>query len=429
MQWAEKVSIQNNDISFNRRQGISVVGAMDVLMQNNTIHDISGTAPESGIDIEGGGIRTNKRITVKDNMFYNNKVWDLVLYDGDVATVDGNLFLSNGEEQLVMTPYYDHFTVKNNVFAASQQIFRNQGYIVNNTFINSRLIIIDGNNQTVDHIKMYGGSVAADGKNIKFSNFTTKDTWMILTNKKAYSMTLDHFMMTNTNKKAGHSIEIEGEPFKITNVTIDGPPGIRAFIGWVKDGSTYDHLKITNYNGIYGLDLPRGTYTNCVLSSDSTGSGEIDLNKPGNYSFTNCIVNVNYTGIHIANTSAVVKIDKSSLTARKRLYYGDGAIIFIHEAKNTQILNSTFNAVNHKEETISSMIKINETEEGRYHPTDVGTIAVKNNIFKASVPIKAVSTIDAGIGAPSIEISGNTLYKAVLQLRSIDKNINNIFYK
>jgi hypothetical protein len=124
-----------------------------------------------------------------------------------------------------------------------------------------------------------------------------------------------------------------------------------------------------------------------------------------------------------------VKIDKSSLTARKRLYYGDGAIIFIHEAKNTQILNSTFNAVNHKEETISSMIKINETEEGRYHPTDVGTIAVKNNIFKASVPIKAVSTIDAGIGAPSIEISGNTLYKAVLQLRSIDKNINNIFYK
>ena len=89
---SKKVTVKNSEFAFNRRQGITVGGAQDVLIENNKIHDMKGT-PQSGIDVEAGYL-LNNQITVKDNHFYNNQAYDLILYDGRNAVVEGNHFAS-----------------------------------------------------------------------------------------------------------------------------------------------------------------------------------------------------------------------------------------------------------------------------------------------------------------------------------------------
>ena len=70
----ENIVITRNNIHHVRRNGISV-GAVDTLdITHNTIHDISGTNPQSGIDIERNN--TNqfyKNVTISNNKIYNHK--------------------------------------------------------------------------------------------------------------------------------------------------------------------------------------------------------------------------------------------------------------------------------------------------------------------------------------------------------------------
>lgn len=72
----------------NQRNGISIVGANDVLVSNSSFYDQSGTAPEDGIDLEPNNRYRNSRITFKNVKSYNN--------DGhavEASTVNTGLFL------------------------------------------------------------------------------------------------------------------------------------------------------------------------------------------------------------------------------------------------------------------------------------------------------------------------------------------------
>lgn len=73
----EDVTIRNNNISNNRRQGVSVVGGTRIKIENNEIHHISGTSPQFGVDIEGAG-RVDKDILIRKNYFHHNKGGDIV---------------------------------------------------------------------------------------------------------------------------------------------------------------------------------------------------------------------------------------------------------------------------------------------------------------------------------------------------------------
>lgn len=75
------VTIHNNDISSNRRQGISIVGGIDVVVEKNDIHDMHGGSQEFGIDIEGRGY-INRNILIDKNRFYRNRGGDCVNNDG-----------------------------------------------------------------------------------------------------------------------------------------------------------------------------------------------------------------------------------------------------------------------------------------------------------------------------------------------------------
>lgn len=89
--YSQDVTIRNNDISDNRRQGISVVGGVNVVVENNWIHHTQGSEPQFGIDIEGPDY-TNRDILIRNNSFYQNQGGDYVNTDGrNVWLIDNEM--------------------------------------------------------------------------------------------------------------------------------------------------------------------------------------------------------------------------------------------------------------------------------------------------------------------------------------------------
>lgn len=79
--YSQDITIRNNDISGNRRQGVSIVGGVNVVVENNRIHHTRGAEPQFGIDIEGPNY-TNRDILIRNNSFYQNQGGDYVNTDG-----------------------------------------------------------------------------------------------------------------------------------------------------------------------------------------------------------------------------------------------------------------------------------------------------------------------------------------------------------
>ncbi len=92
---AKDVTFTNNNINNNRRQGISIVGGTRIEIKNNEIHNISGTSPQFGIDIEGGG-REDKDIIIQNNYFHHNTGGDIVNTSGENVYILDNV-MEQGE--------------------------------------------------------------------------------------------------------------------------------------------------------------------------------------------------------------------------------------------------------------------------------------------------------------------------------------------
>ncbi|MFK7991613.1 MAG: right-handed parallel beta-helix repeat-containing protein [Sandaracinaceae bacterium] len=83
------VTIRNNEIHHNRRNGVAVVGGHNVVIENNHIHHIQGTAPQFGVDVEGAG-RTDRDILIFRNNFHDNWGGDFVTSTGRNVWLEEN---------------------------------------------------------------------------------------------------------------------------------------------------------------------------------------------------------------------------------------------------------------------------------------------------------------------------------------------------
>lgn len=83
-------TIRHNEFDYNRRQGISVVGAIRLWIQHNEIHDINGTPPQFGIDIESLSFES-RDIKISNNLFYANGTIDTNINygGGHIVNTDG----------------------------------------------------------------------------------------------------------------------------------------------------------------------------------------------------------------------------------------------------------------------------------------------------------------------------------------------------
>jgi parallel beta-helix repeat protein len=89
------IDIRKNNIYDNRRQGISIVGANNVVIEDNEIHHIKGTNPQFGIDIESAQYSSSD-IIIRSNHFHHNHGGDIVNVDGMNVLIEDNI-MEQGE--------------------------------------------------------------------------------------------------------------------------------------------------------------------------------------------------------------------------------------------------------------------------------------------------------------------------------------------
>ncbi|GAA3607609.1 right-handed parallel beta-helix repeat-containing protein [Flavivirga amylovorans] len=111
------IDIRRNNMVDNRRQGVSIVGGTDILIENNEIHHTKGTAPQFGIDVESLSYNSQD-ITIRNNYFHHNRGGDIVNTDGKNVIIENNILLQGEESQYIDGPivYWKKgdLTIRNN---------------------------------------------------------------------------------------------------------------------------------------------------------------------------------------------------------------------------------------------------------------------------------------------------------------------------
>ena len=85
------ITIRGSEFDRNRRQGISIVGGVRVLIDDNEIHHTGGTAPQFGVNVESL-IYRSEEITIRGNHFHHNAGGDVVNTDGRNVLIEDNRF-------------------------------------------------------------------------------------------------------------------------------------------------------------------------------------------------------------------------------------------------------------------------------------------------------------------------------------------------
>ncbi|MFD2613939.1 right-handed parallel beta-helix repeat-containing protein [Paenibacillus gansuensis] len=390
------VIVRNSDISQNRRLGITIGGADQVLVTNNVIHDMGGTAPQGGIDVEGGFF-PNSRIEIIGNTFYNNKAYDVILFNGKKALIKGNLLQSQGAIGVAVTNLFRQAEVTGNVFEGSNALVRHELSFTNN--------------------QMTNGWVKFQGHHIKVKGLHLTDSTLTVESEAPYQVAVEDVTIVN-HEKQEYGLVVDGGPASFKDVRISGPSRLQSITGSGSSGTTFDRLQITDYNGKYGLDLPSGTYNNCVLEAPENGEGGPIANRDGSYRFNRCTFVSNGTGLVIAGPKSDVMVTDSQFTINKAIGYG-AAAVYVQAANRFEITGSQITAEKLIEPNVA-MIKINNYGAAD-QASDVGGAVIAGNSIKTNLRAMAISTVDAGVGAPKFDIRGNELRRAVLDLREVDE--------
>ncbi|MEH7386541.1 right-handed parallel beta-helix repeat-containing protein [Bacillus sp. JJ1521] len=385
----KNMTIKNCDIGHNRRQGITVGASDDIKIINNKIHNTSGTAPESGIDIEPGFYPAINTL-IKGNQFLNNKIHMVFAYGGN-ARVEENYFgpnLTNGIGFSINPAYYGA-NVTNNEFDHTNFVTWGNTKFLGNKLISSSAsfeggsaVVVDG----VDGVDSSLGFTQTEDGGIKVSNIMLKST--------------------NYQTTSG-GIAVYGEPIHITNITLQGN---NEFSGDGNSESVYDHI---NFNNTPEMSIAPGTYTNC-----STNVGEFALNIPGSINFHKCkFIN---TTFYTYNQETEATFQHSSFDNDESI---TSQIILAMEAKEISILNNTFNSIVN-ERGDYPIIQIGR-DASAHNPTKVMGATVEGNKISSNITRMGIDTVNGGVGASSYLIKDNILYKATLNLKSNDINKNN----
>ncbi len=135
------ITVRNSEFNNNRRQGISIVGAIRVDIHDNEIHHTNGTSPQFGIDVESLSY-TSRDLKIRNNHFHHNAGGDIVNTDGrnvlieynrfvegDGLSADGSRPMRNLDGPLVTWPNAD-------------QVIRHNTFHVRNGSVNGKVGII-----------------------------------------------------------------------------------------------------------------------------------------------------------------------------------------------------------------------------------------------------------------------------------------------
>ena len=356
---SKNVVVQNSEFAFNRRQGITIGQGDGILIIHNKLHDQKGTAPESGIDLEGGDFVLNNHITIKENEFYNNNRYDVILYDGTNTIVEGNTLGSKGKIGLAVSTPFNGATIKDNVFDGSQ-IYAYHDV----SFIGNRMI---------------GGLTHLEGPNLMIDGMQFENSTFAVSPIVPYGVGITNVNLINT------SFGINVNPVHVSNMTLNGG-GIDGSVA----GSTFDHLNVLNSSG---TNLSLGSYTNCVFETVVSNNGP-HSGREGVYTFDNCTFKGAGPGLNGKNMDVTIKNSKF-----------EQAGFTIATAKNVDLENNVFNMnLTHNDLFKPSVIMIGGYWT-RTSPYGVQKAVIKENVIQSNDNAGGISTVFAGIGSRIVAMS------------------------
>nr|WP_232242622.1 right-handed parallel beta-helix repeat-containing protein [Paenibacillus sp. GSMTC-2017] len=404
---SKNVVVKNSEFAHNRRQGITVAGADTVLIENNEIHHIKGTMPQSGIDLEGGygeNGQLNSRIVIKGNNFHNNESYDVILYDGKNAIVEDNRLGSRGKIGLAISPPFTGALVRNNHFDGSRILAYHDA-----TFLNNR---------------MNDSYTTFEGPNVTIDGLTMTDSTLTINSKQPFGVTASNVTITSINKSLPAGLSLWGKPIKLSNITISGESSLRTVAGGIEPGSIIDNLKVTDFNSTYGISLPAATYNNCEISGAAgakTGSIGVAAASGGPYVFNNCKFKASSTAFDTI-VADQVKLDLTIKNSSFELS-GNTRAINVVAAKKFVFENNSINATGITSDKLE-IVKLNDFWK-RNEQHDILSAIIKGNTISSNLKAIGISTIYAGNGAPAYVIENNTIVNATLALKPNDQNLNN----
>jgi hypothetical protein len=399
---AKNIVIKNNNIGYNRRQGITA-GGENVQIINNEIHHTNGTAPQAGIDIEPGFFPAKNHL-IKGNSFIDNQI-QIVLAYGETVNIDGNYFeqtsnVEGGVGLHIHKNYRGDINVNNNKFnGSSMTILPDNVQMNNNEYVNAQ-VGLDGDNQVFKNGIFTGSSLSVGGGS----------------GQEISSVTI------NQNGIMPAALYIWDKLVHLKDVSIkgssnrDNTKGL--IIGYGSNNNVYDNLTVIDESRV-GTVLPAGTYNNAKLEA-----GGLGINREGKYVINNSVIK-----------------DKNSLLSVDKLYgeapdvsikdttfeltenVGYGAAIYVQGAKNFNLINSTILAKNNTNN--APIVKFGPY--GYPKATNIFGITMKGNTMttKTGVEVIGIDTSNAGTDAPKYFFENNTLNNAKLNLTPKDVNLNN----
>ena len=178
---AENIKLNNLNIHDCRRQGISVIAAKNVLIENNEIYNISGTAPQCGIDLESwDSSQVIDNVFIRNNKIYNTENHNTIVVMGNSR----NVYIDNNEinGSISCDNIKEKITVKNNTVKNGTVTFLvttdglKQGKIIKkvivqgNNFDNSSMYILNAEDVLVEENIFTNKGIMCFGSNIGFYN-------------------------------------------------------------------------------------------------------------------------------------------------------------------------------------------------------------------------------------------------------------------
>ncbi|WP_274648605.1 right-handed parallel beta-helix repeat-containing protein [Paenibacillus humicola] len=399
------VVVKNSEFAYNRRQGITVGGANNVTITGSTFHDIKGTAPQSGIDVEGGYAVNgflNSNINIVNNEFYNNAAYDIVLFDGRNARVENNHLASSGKIGLAVSKPFSGAKAVRNHFDGTGLIAEKDGVFIDNT--------------------MNDGSAHFTGSTIAINGMELSDSLLLINTNTKFGVKGSDIKLVN-HSKSQSGLRILGQPVLLQNTSIEGEPTLRAFTGTSAEGSIFEGFKVTGYNTNFSLDLPPGTYTNCEFQGSEKGQfGALNVSQPGKYVFQGCTFHSNA----ISAVSMTANNPKTNLVIKDSTFElaGNTQALNIQAVKRVWLENNTVHAM-HMTSAKTELIKLNNNG-AQSRPSAILSATFIGNRINANIKTIGISTIYAGIGAPPYLLENNSLINAALLTKPNDIRSNNI---
>lgn len=393
------VTIKNNDIDHNRRQGITA-GGENVEILNNTIQNTRGTAPQAGIDIEPGHYPATNHL-IKGNTFLDNKI-QIVLAYGENVTIDDNYFeqtevVKGGVGLHIHKAYRGSKVVTNNTFNGSGMTLYPDGMVASNNNFTNTEVTLHGDSQELTDSAFHNATLnIGTGESQKVANL--------------------HFTQNGELGGDKNSLYVGKNAIHATDITIaantEGKriPGI--IHGYGNNDSVYENVTVKD-DAQRGTVLPIGTYLNPIFDV-----GSLTINREGKYVFDHA---------NIKSEGSLLRVDKlygeapeviiknSTLELTKDIGYG--AAIYILGASDFQLLDSVVLAKNNTV-THAPIIKF-----GPYgHPklTNIANVQIKGNDIHTKKGVIAIDTTNAGTDAPPYYVENNKIINGTLKLSEND---------